>query len=135
MTNPPEVTLQRALVAVYPIYIRGAIARYGVTVDEAFIDRGQSWLAEQLESLLSRPFSEQNRGPLEVFQEATGFGGEALAAVGVEPVNRRDVESRAMPGDQYDLAPASTRDLGRTVWEAHLRWGAAKAAELGDLGD
>lgn len=133
MSNPPEVTLQRALVAVYPLYIRQAASRYGVDIEPEFIDRGRDWLAEELEALLSRPFQEQSRGPLEVFQEATAYAGEGLAAAGVEPVGRSSAQSEIMPGDTYGLAPASTRELGRTVWEAHLRWGAAKAAEMGDV--
>ena len=38
------------------------------------------------------------------------------------------IAEAALPGDVYDLAPASTRDLGDEVWALHLAWGAAKAA-------
>ena len=43
---------------------------------------------------------------------------------------RDEVTVNALPGDRYGLAPASSRELGDEVWEAHLRWGAAKAAAL-----
>jgi hypothetical protein len=97
---------------------------------EEAIERGEAWLRAELSDLLARPFEDQTRGPLEVFQEAMRFPTEVLAAQGVPPVERDQVTSHALPGDVYDLAPASSRDLGEDVWRAHLAWGAAKAAAL-----
>jgi hypothetical protein len=84
----------------------------------------------ELGSLLALPYAQQSRGPLEVFQEAIRFPTHAMQAAGIEPVVRDEVAINALPGDIYDLAPTSSRDLGEQVWEAHLRWGAAKAEAL-----
>jgi hypothetical protein len=91
---------------------------------------GEHWLRETLSSLLDLPFGRQPRGPLEVFQEAMRFPTDALAADGVQPPSRDEAAARALPGDVYDLAPASPRLLGDDVWAAHMAWGARKAATI-----
>ena len=98
----------------------------GPAVAEA-IDEGERWLADRLDGLLAEPFDRQRRGPLEVFQEAMRFPTAALIDLGVDPVERDPMAERAIPGDVFDLAPASSSTLGETVWHAHLAWGAAKA--------
>lgn len=132
MSVMPEASrrLLEALVSAYPEYIAdktGTGAPAGM--DEA-IEEGRIWLEGALIDLLSQPFGEQRRGPLEVFQEATRFPTEHLAAVGAPPVTRDPVAEAAIPGDVYDLAPASSRDLGEEVWQVHLMWGATKAAVI-----
>ena len=72
----------------------------------------------------------KRRGPLEVFQEAMRFPTEALAADGIPEPARDEAVARVLPGDVYDLAPASTRLLGDDVWAAHMVWGAKKAAAI-----
>lgn len=84
----------------------------------------------ELTALLARPFSQQPRGPLEVVQEAMRFPTSSLQQAGVPPADRDEVAVNALPGDVYDLAPASSRDLGEEAWVAHLRWGARKAQAL-----
>ncbi len=59
------------------------------------------------------------------------FPGDLLAAEGVPPRSRDRVAEGALPGDRYDLAPASSRALGDEAWRAHLAWGLAKAQALG----
>jgi len=138
MSTSPAVRLQRALVAVYPLYAERIVVPFGVEPDSAYVAHGQAWLAAELEGLLALPYPEQARGPFEMFQEATRFIGDGLAAAGVEPPARSPADNEALPGDRYGVAPISSRELGRTVWEAHLRWGAAKAMALRDhesLGD
>jgi hypothetical protein len=98
-------------------------------MEEAIRD-GEEWLRSTLADLLARPFAEQARGPLEVFQEAMKFPTAALEQAGVEAPTRDPVAEGALPGDRYDLAPASTRDLGEEVWTVHLMWGATKAKAL-----
>ena len=101
-----------------------ALLREGL--DDA-LEQGRSWLEDRLGEFLETPFAEQTRGPLEIFQEAIKFPTEVLAAAGV-PIPERDaVATNALPGDLYDLAPATSRDLGEEAWTAHLAWGAAKA--------
>jgi len=132
MSNSPEVTLQRALVAVYPLYAERIVIPFGVELDAAYVAQGQAWLAAELEALLTLPYPEQARGPFELFQEATRFIGDGLAASGAKAPDRPPTDDEALPGDRFGIAPISTRELGRTVWEAHLRWGAAKAMALRD---
>jgi hypothetical protein len=129
----PEVSrrLAEALVASYPDHVRRRVPSQVPGLAEA-VAAGADWLAESLASLLSQPFPDQRRGPLELFQEAMRFPTEALAAAGVEPRRRDPVASSALPGDIYDLAPASSRDLGEEVWACHLAWGAAKARALAE---
>ncbi|MFP3914957.1 MAG: hypothetical protein ACLFWM_08780 [Actinomycetota bacterium] len=125
----PEVS-RRLLEALVEAYPRHVLSRVGAGrphgVDQA-VAEGQRRLEEALEGLLSEDFVDQRRGPLELFQEAMRFPTDALAAAGAEEVRRDPVAESALPGDIYDLAPASTRELGEDVWRAHLAWGAAKA--------
>jgi hypothetical protein len=58
------------------------------------------------------------------------FPTRALAEAGTPPVRRDPAAVAALPGDLYDLAPASSRPLGDAAWEAHMAWGAAKAAAM-----
>lgn len=142
-----ETGMRAAFVAAYEPYVRAAaearLAEAGLTVDspeaEAVFAReslaesigwGRSWLAERLGELLSEPFAGQRRGPLELFQEAMKFPTGALAAAGVPPAERDEAAVNALPGDLYDLAPASSSVLGEEAWAAHLAWGAAKARAL-----
>jgi hypothetical protein len=122
--------LRDALVSAYRPYVEAAIASAGLDAPPGLEDalrKGESWLGEALDRLLSLPFREQPRGPLEVFQEAMRFPSGALEQAGAEPAERDPAVREALPGDLYGLAPASSRDLGEGVWEAHLGWGAAKA--------
>lgn len=129
MTDSARSLLQ-ALVAAYRPYVEAALVARGLPpVTEALAD-GEAWLEARLETLLALPASEQRRSPLELFQEAMRFPTEALAALGVEPTVRDEVAESALPGDIYDLAPASSQALGETAWQAHLEWGAAKAAAM-----
>lgn len=124
-----------AFVAVFRPYLERRLAERGIDVDDdlsAAIDEGRAWLATALDELLAAPFEHQPRGPLEVFQEAVRHPTSVLVARNVPAPTRDEVTANALPGDSHDLAPASSRDLGETVWQAHLRWGAAKAAALRD---
>lgn len=126
--------LRDALVLVYPGYVRHRTGRFGPVagLDQA-IEAGSEWLESQLDSLLSLPFQEQRRAPLELFQEAMKYPTAALTDAGHEPARRDAVTTSALPGDLYDLAPASTRDLGDDLWARHLEWGAAKAQAIKSL--
>lgn len=123
--------LRDALVAVFAPFVRHRLGeRKEIENMDRAIQSGRSWLEEGLTALLAQPFPAQRRGPLELFQEAMKFPTEALVEAGQAPVQRDEVAVAALPGDLYDLAPASTRDLGEEVWMAHLQWGAAKAAAM-----
>jgi hypothetical protein len=124
-----DEVLADVLTAAFRPYVLARLDRDVDGLDEA-ISAGEVWLMAELGSLLALPYAQQSRGPLEVFQEAIRFPTHAMQAAGIEPVVRDEVAMNALPGDIYDLAPASSRDLGEQVWEAHLRWGAAKAEAL-----
>lgn len=116
------------LVETYPPFVRSR-APAGPDLTDA-IRRGRDWLAGELGSQLSLPFPEQRRGPLEIFQEAMSFPTEVLVGAELPAPERDDVARSALPGDVYDLAPASSQELGEEVWRAHLAWGAAKARAI-----
>lgn len=122
------------LVSAYRPYVEATLRARQIDpnpVTDALTE-GEAWLKTALTDLLDVPFAQQRRGPLEIFQEAMRFPTEALQAAGVEPAPRDEVTAHALPGDVYDLAPASSRDLGEDVWHAHLTWGARKAQALRD---
>ncbi len=122
--------LLEAFAAAYRPHVEARCAALEVEPPNAAIDAGERWLRGELQDLLALPFGQQRRGPLELFQEAMRFPTAELSAAGMEPVIRNEVAATAMPGDLFDLAPASSQDLGESAWHAHLRWGATKAAAL-----
>ena len=126
--------LAENLVEAFAPYVRRRIIEQGLSgseVTEDSLAQGKAWLSSTLDELLKLPFAEQPRGPLEVFQEAMKFPTEALEAAGAPTPLRDSGAMEALPGDKYDLAPASSRLLGEEVWMAHLAWGAAKARDVG----
>lgn len=129
-----NIDLSAGLAAAFPRHVERRLQELGLsrpdTLDDA-LEKGVAWLRETLDQLLATPFAEQRHGPLEVFQEAMRFPTGALAEAGIGVVARDPAAMAALPGDLYDLAPASSRELGDEVWMAHLTWGAAKARALG----
>ena len=120
--------LRDALVAAVRPYLATTLAERGWPgLPEAVLASTESWLAVTLDTLLTLPFRDQSRVPLEVFQEAMTGPTEALARAGVAVPRRDPAAAQALPGDVYDLAPASSAALGEEAWAAHLAWGAAKA--------
>ncbi len=122
--------LRDALARVYRPWLIHLFETRGWEVGPALaeaIDEGEQWLADGLDHLLGEPFDRQRRGPLELFQEAMRFPTAALIDLGVDRVERDPMAVQAVPGDIFDLAPASSSALGETVWHAHIAWGAAKA--------
>ncbi len=125
--------LHSALLAAFRRTVAARMAAAGIPEPDRFDDAlaaGETWLDGALRAVLERPFPEQRRSPLEVFQEAMRFPTEALETAGVEPPERDAAAAAALPGDRYDLAPASSQDLGEEAWRAHLAWGAAKARAM-----
>lgn len=131
-TSMPEESrrLQRALVGAYGAHVRRRLGDVEVAGLDETLEQGERWLASALAELLSLPFEDQRRGPLEIFQEAMDFPTRRLREAEVDPPARDPVAEAALPGDVYDLAPASSRDLGEEVWAIHLTWGATKAAAI-----
>ncbi|MDE0374646.1 MAG: hypothetical protein OXK16_01625 [bacterium] len=131
--TPIAAELASVLVTAYAPYVRDRVARLGLDVPpgmDGAIEEGRRWLETALPDLLGRPFASQDRGPLELFQEALRFPTAALERAGHQPVPRDELVTNALPGDLFDLAPASSNDLGEAAWKSHLAWGASKAAAM-----
>jgi hypothetical protein len=116
--------------AAFGEHLDAVLAARGWPADALARRAGEEWLRVTLDALLEMPYAAQSRSPLEVFQEAFAAPNAALADRGVTPPQRDSVVAAALPGDVYDLAPASSAVLGEEVWRAHLEWGAAKAAAI-----
>jgi hypothetical protein len=133
MSDEFSARLHKALVAAYRPHVESVLAASGFPPVPEAISKGSAWLDAALSELLDLPAADQRRSPLELFQEAMRFPTDALDGAGVPPVSRDPVSESALPGDLYDLAPASSQVLGEDVWQAHLAWGANKAAEMRPL--
>ncbi len=121
--------LRAAFVAAFPRYVAERIASLGVD-PEAFagaIEKGLDNLEVELDAVLSTPLAAQRRPPLEVFRDALTPVTAALAAAGMELPERDAATEEVLPGDRYDLGPASSQALGDRAWRAHIAWGIAKA--------
>ena len=116
----------------YLPYVRARFTGLGVDPDEVAgeLDEAKEALGEALDALLVLPYREQRRGPLELFQEAMVVPTGILVRLEIDPPSRDEVTQTALPGDVFDLAPASSRALGEEVWAVHLAWGATKAVTL-----
>ncbi|MEK7252647.1 MAG: hypothetical protein AAB198_05305 [Actinomycetota bacterium] len=123
-------TLRDVFVAAYRPYLTELLLARGWPVVSEAIAVGEADLGTALDALLSLHYREQRRAPLELFQEAMIAPNDALAAAGVEAPVRDSIAEAALPGDMYDLAPASSAVLGDDAWRAHLAWGVAKAAAI-----
>lgn len=130
--NQVSMLVLEAFVSCYRPFTESRLTARGWSVPEEVLSDGEAWLAEMLADQLQKPILEQRRGPLEIFQEALRFPTEALAEQRIEPVGRDPVSTEVLPGDVYDLAPASSRDLGEAAWMAHLAWGSSKATTFLD---
>ena len=85
-------------------------------------------VAGELAELLSTDVDAQRTNPLHVLRSATSVATSALQRAQVTPVRRDEFEVRAMPNDVYAIGPLTWRDLGESVHEAGITWGAWKAA-------
>lgn len=131
--NVPSQALHDALVSAYRPWVIHLLEQLGVESDERLagtMDQGEAWLGETLEELLGQPYASQRRGPLELFQRAMRFPTAVLVERGLDPVERDPGAERAIPGDIYDLCPASSAMISEEVWQTHLAWGASKAAAM-----
>ena len=127
----PGAAVTTAFVMAYRPYVHRRLEELEIDAPEGIeeaLDTGATWLEKALGALLALPYAEQTQSPLEMFRVMMVYPTEVLADAGLQPVERDDEVVAVLPGDVYDLAPASSQDLGEPAWEAHLAWGAAKAA-------
>lgn len=132
MIDEVSQILADQLAGAYVSFVRSRTDSLDVDLTEA-LEAGEVWLRNELTAELSRPYGQQRRGPLEIFQAAMSFPTEVLLAAGVEEPRRDAMAVQALPGDRFNLAPASSRDIGEEVWTAHLGWGVTKAASMKGL--
>jgi hypothetical protein len=134
--DPAARDLQTTFVVAYPVYVSRRLRELGISAPAhmaAAIESGREKLRADLEDLFAQPADRQDRSPLEIFQSALQAPTAALHAAGVEPIERDPVVANALPGDLYDLAPASSQALGEEAFRAHLAWGVAKAAAVAGM--
>jgi hypothetical protein len=81
----------------------------------------------ELARLLSRDVDAQLNNPMTILRDAVAYPTEVLAELGVPHVVRSEFDERVMPDDVYGLSPATWADLGPSVHEAGIAWGAWKA--------
>ena len=127
---PVPLTVTEAFVAAFRPYVERVVEDIGLPASEGVDDAisiGEQWLETELAEMSKTPAHELRHGPLEIFREATRFPTAALEAAGVVPTTRGDAERRALPGDVYGIAPATSRDLGADAFNAHVAWGVERA--------
>ena len=131
---PEARRLHVTFVDALPAYATGLYAVRGYPLDRPSvesIERATVLLDAKLGAELELTFREQRRSPLEIMREALALMGDALADRGVAP---SAAGIAAIEADPYGLWPGSSSDLGQEAHEAHLHWGAAKAAAFTTVG-
>lgn len=126
--------LREAFVSAYPRYVARILTERGIGMNELVADAivdGSSVLDGLLEELVVTPLDEQRRSPLELFRESLRPVDRALALSGIPRPPIDDTHRRLHPWDVYALCPGSSKALGESAHDAHLRWGIGKAMILG----
>ena len=110
------------------------VGSQGLEVDDAHAERvadarerAQRFIETNLGALLRTDIDQQRSTPLTIFRDAARFPVEVLHAAGASEVHRIDVDRWAFPNDPFGVTPASLADMGPSVHEAGIAWGAAKA--------
>jgi len=125
---PEAQRLHASFVAALPAYLTARFTDHGYPLDRASVESiegATAVLSSELGHELASPFKEQRRSPLEIVRQVLAIPNEALAERGTPPTATSTLMSE---NDPYGLAPGSSSDLGPSAHEAHLLWGAAKAA-------
>ena len=78
-------------------------------------------------ALVEADIDDQRSTPLSLLRAAVRYPTEVLRAAGVPPVARDAIQERLLPGDVYDLSPATFADVDPALAEPGMLWGAAKA--------
>lgn len=126
------IAVHDAMLRAYPGHIERRLDALGVPLTDVSdaVEVGRRWLGVAYREQRDLPAAEQRRSPLELFQAACAFPTERLADLGVGHVERDEVTESALPGDVFDLAPASSQELGDDVWKVHVAWGVARAGAV-----
>jgi hypothetical protein len=121
-----------------PAWVERSVARIATayfgrmddTLRHAAADAGQRAAADvgvEMRALLTCDIDDQASTPLTILRAAVRFPTEVLRSANVPPIERDEQQERLFPDDDYDLTPANFADVGPTLADPGLRWGAAKA--------
>lgn len=130
--------LHAAGIAATPKWVRDCVARVVTHQHIAWPDDADAWLDSavnravtfvdtRLGDLLGTDIDQQRTTPLSIFRDAVRFPVEVLHQLGAEPVHRGDMSRWAFPNDPYGITPGNLSDIGATVFDAGVMWGATKA--------
>lgn len=125
---PEAQRLHSTLVSAFPAYVTAVFTDRGYPLSRASavaIEEATAFLDVELAVVLEQAYRDQQRSPLELFRAALEMLASTLADEGVSPSSTR---FSTADGDTFGLAPGSSSALGPEAHEAHLAWGAAKAA-------
>ena len=84
-------------------------------------------VGRRVRELLMLDIDEQWTNPLTLIRTAISYPTEILQQTDAPFVARDEQSRRFHPDDVYDLTPASFADLGQSVHDLGISWGAAKA--------
>lgn len=112
-----------------------AWGRHDADERRAILDRAESAgeaaarrVSGELGALMALDPDEQTATPLQLVRTAYREVAEVLSEAGIPPVERDGFAERALPDDDYGLAPETFADLGDDdLAPLHLAWGVAKA--------
>jgi hypothetical protein len=141
--DPYPAALAEAIEAALPGWVERSVARiasayWGRVPDEVRVaataagERAQLEVGREVRELLATDVDDQRSNPLAVLRRAVRYPTAVLREAGVPPVVRAEFTERAFPDDVYDLAPATWRDVGESLHEPGLAWGAWKAKTVLD---
>jgi hypothetical protein len=127
--------LCESVIAAYPSRLTARITAiaHGDVSAEVIADVVKSCadsVAPQLIELLATDVDAQRSNPLQVLRLSTVEANNVLKNAAITPPRRDEFEVSAMPHDEYAIGPLTWLDLGETVHEAGISWGAWKAATV-----
>jgi len=140
--EPSELLASAVDDAIGP-WVERAVARimvaYAGEVPPAVAADGRRAAAEatvavgvEMRRLVALDVEQQPTNPLSILRAAVRYPTNVLRRAGVPPVVRDEFRERAFPDDDYDLAPASWRDVDEALHEPGIIWGAWKAKTVLD---
>ena len=127
--------MAEAFVAAYGPYVGRKLDELGVDVAAVSdaMEAGAVRLADTLAAWAEVPADEQRSSPLQLFRLGLDPPTARLVELGVERARRDANQEAALPGDTFDLAPATSRDLDERAWRAHVAWGIARTHAIAGL--
>jgi hypothetical protein len=137
--EPHATALADAVDVALPRWVERSVTRImvawqGGPPDAAVVDaardagrRAAEEVGAEVRALVAADIDEQWTTPLSLLRAAVRYPTRVLEDAGVPPVERDPIQERLLPGDIYDLSPASFADVDPALAEPGMVWGAAKA--------